>query len=223
MSNHLADLSSYLDQYSNQNINDNELTKTMMLQKSAVTKSENVSSDLTIKTSEGDIVKLSAQSFYDFKSLLYDKKGQVYSDAGTITNRISYREMTLKSGQSFTFSVSGNLNEKELKDIEKIVGQIDDIVHQMKKGDMDKAVEKALSMGGYDSISGFSANLSVKKSYSMIAERVQQSIAATEQNLMKKINEPIEQLVDHHFNDFLKEQDKVFDPIKAFLEQLQLS
>ena len=101
MSNHLADLSSYTDQNTNHNINENELNKSMMLQKRMLSKSEDVSTDLTIKTSEGDIVKLSTKSFYDFKSLLYDKKGQVYSHAGTITNRASYRAMTLKSGERF--------------------------------------------------------------------------------------------------------------------------
>ncbi|MCK5542146.1 MAG: hypothetical protein KAI40_05600 [Desulfobacterales bacterium] len=218
MSNHLADLSSYTDQNTNHNINENELNKSMMLQKRMLSKSEDVSTDLTIKTSEGDIVKLSTKSFYDFKSLLYDKKGQVYSDAGTITNRASYRAMTLKSGESFTFSVSGNLNAEELKDIEKILGQIDNIIYDMKNGDMGNALEKALGMGGYDTVSGFSADLSVKKSYSMISEKIQNKIADLKDDFMKKAKEPIEQLLNHHFKDLLKKQD---NPINAFLAQLQ--
>ncbi len=222
MSNHLADLSSYIDQSINQNINDNELNKSMMLQRSMLSKSENSSANLTITTSEGDIVKLSSQSYYDFKSLLYDKKGQVYSDAGTITNQTSYREMTLKSGQSFTFSVEGHLNEQELNDVEKIVGQIDNILHHMEKGDMDNALKKALKMGGYDTVSGFSADLSVKKSYSMIAEKIQSSVSTAEENMMKRIKEPVQQLIDHHFKNLLKEQSRNLDPVKAFLEQLEL-
>ena len=186
MYSHLTDLSSYPDQNINQNINDNELNKSMMMQKSILSKSENSCANLTITTSEGDIVKLSAQSYYDFKSLLYDRKGQVYSDAGTITNQTSYREMTLESGQSFTFSVKGHLNAEELDDVEKIIGQIDNILHHMEKGDMDKALKKALKMGGYDTVSKFSADLSVKKSYSMIAEKIQNSISAAEENMMKK-------------------------------------
>ena len=219
MHDHLTDLPSYSDKNVNQNLNENELGKSMM-QKRMLSKSENVSTDLTIKTSEGDIVKISTNSFYDFKSLLYDKKGQVYSDAGTITNKISYREMTLNSGESFTFSVSGNLNAAELKDIEKIVRQIDNIIHDMKKGDMGNAIKKALKMDGYDTISGFSADLSVKQSYSMISQ-IQNSIADIKDDLMKKAKEPIEQLINYHFKDLLEKQDKRVDPIKAFLEQLQ--
>ena len=219
MSNHLADLSSYPDQNMNQNINDNELNKSMMLQKSILSKSENSSANLTITTSEGDIVKLSAQSYYDFKSLLYDRKGQVYSDAGTITNQTSYREMTLESGQNFTFSVEGHLNAEELDDVEKIIGQIDNILHHMEKGDMDKALKKALTMGGYDTVSRFSADLSVKKSYSMIAEKIQNSISAAEENMMKRIKKPVQQLIDHHFKNLLEEQG---NPFKTFLEQLGL-
>ncbi|MCK5312423.1 MAG: hypothetical protein KAJ62_09940 [Desulfobacteraceae bacterium] len=220
MQDHLTDLSSYSDQNINQNINENVLNKSMM-QKRLLCRSEDVSTDLTIKTSEGDIVKLSTNSFYDFKSLLYDKRGQIYSDAGTITNQTTYREMTLKSGQSFTFSVSGNLNAEEMKDIKKIIGQIDNIVHHMKKGNMDKAIKKALKMGGYDTVSKFSADLSVKKSFSMISETIQNSIGAVEEKLMKKIKKPVNQLLNHHFKDLLKRQDKQLDPISAFLEQLQ--
>ena len=217
---HSTDLSSYSDHNINQNINENELNKSMMHTR-MLSKSEDVCTDLTIKTSEGDIVKISTQSFYDFKSLLYDKKGRVYSDAGTITNRISYREMTLQSGESFTFSVSGHLNAEELMDIEKIVKQIDHIIHDMKKGDMGNAIKKALNMGGYNTVSGFSADLSVKKSFSMISEKIQNSISEIKDDLMKKAKAPIEQLIKHHFRDLFKEQTKTTDPISAFLEQLQ--
>lgn len=223
MYNQLTDLSSYSDHNSNhninQNINENELGRSMMY-KRMLSKSENVSTDLTIKTSEGDIVKISAQSFYDFKSLLYNKKGQVYSDAGTITNQTSYREMTLASGESFTFSVAGHLNAEELKDIEKIVKQIDNIIHDMKKGDMGNAIEKALNMGGYNTISGFSADLSVKQSYSMISQ-IQNKIADIDKDLLKRIKKPVEQLFAHYFQDMLEKQDKKLAPINAFLEQLQ--
>jgi hypothetical protein len=219
MHDHLTDLSTYSDQNINQNNNENELNKSMM-QKRLLSKSEDVSTDLTIKTSEGDIVKLSTNSFYDFKSLLYDKKGQVYSDAGTITNRTSYRGMTLRSGESFTFCVSGNLNAEELKDIEKIIGQIDNIIHDMKNGNMGNAIKKALDMGGYDTISGFSANLSVKQSYSMVS-KIQNRINEIEDDLMKKAKQPIEQLINHHFKNLLEKQTKELDPISAFLEQLR--
>lgn len=223
MHNQLTDLSSYSDYNANhsinQNTNENELGRSMLYTR-MLSKSENVSTDLTIKTSEGDIVTISTQSFYDFKSLLYDKKGQIYSDAGAITNRISYKEMTLKSGESFTFSVAGHLNEEELKDIEKIVKQIDNIIHDMKKGDMGNAIKKALNMGGYDTISGFSADLSVKQSYSMISQ-IQNKIADIEKDLLKRIKEPVEQLLNHHFKDLWDKSDKRLDPISAFLTQLQ--
>jgi len=220
MHNHLTDLSSYSDQSVSHNINDNELNKSMM-QKRLLSKSEDVSTNLTIKTAQGDIVKLPTNTFYDFKSLLYDNKGQVYSDAGLITNRTSYRQMTLASGESFTFSVEGHLNAQELNDIEKIVMQIDSIVYDMKKGDMGNALKKALSMGGYDTITEFTANLSVKKSYSMIAEKIQNKIADIEDELMKRPKEPIKQLIDHHFQGLLDKQERRFDSINTFLEQLQ--
>ncbi|MCP3898954.1 MAG: hypothetical protein GY707_04370 [Desulfobacteraceae bacterium] len=224
MNDHLADLSSYFDQNTNQNINqstnENELSKSTV-HKKIFSKSENISTNLSIKTAQGDIVQLSTNSFYDFKSLLYDKKGQVYSDAGLITNRESYRQMTLASGESFTFSVTGHLNAQELDDIETIVQQIDTIISDMKNGDMGNALKKALDMGGYDSISKFSANLSVKKSYSMVTEKIQNRIAEVEEDLIKKARQPISQLVNHHFKELLDKQEKSSNPINVFLEQLQ--
>ncbi len=220
MSDHLTDLSSYFDQNISPSSNENESSNSIM-QKRMLSQSENVNTNLTIKTAQGDIVRLSTNSFYDFKSLLYDKKGQVYSDAGLITNRESYRQMTLTAGESFTFSVKGHLNAEELDDIEIIVQQIDTIVSDMKKGDMGNAIEKALDMGGYDTISSFSANLSVKKSYSMITEKIQKRIADIEDDLIKKAKEPITQLIHHHFKEVLDKQEKSSNPINAFLEQLQ--
>lgn len=224
MQNHLTDLSSYFDHNANQSIsqntNENESSKSVIY-KRMLSKSENVSTNLTIKTAEGDMVRLSTNTFYDFKSLLYDKKGQVYSDAGLITNRESYRQMTLSSGESFTFSVTGHLNAGELDDIETIIQQIDTIIFDMKKGDMGNAIEKALNMGGYDTISEFSADLSVKKSYSMITEKIQNKIADVENDLIKRAKKPIKQLINHHFQDLLDKQDKRLDSINAFLEQLQ--
>ncbi len=186
MSDHLTDLSSYFDHITNQNIENGNEQSNSIMQKRMLSRSEDINTNLTIKTAQGDIVQLSTNSFYDFKSLLYDKKGQVYSDAGLITNRESYRQMTLASGESFTFSVEGHLNAQELNDVEKIVRQIDNIIFDMKKGDMGNALKKALDMGGYDSISKFSANLSVKKSYSMVTEKIQNRIADVKDDLVKK-------------------------------------
>ncbi len=243
MHNSPADLSSYLDNNTSQNVQDQALSKSMMHRK-MLSVSEDVNTDLTIKTSEGDIVKLSTTSFYAFKSLLYDKKGRIYSDAGMITNRETYRQMTLASGENFTFSVAGDLNEQELNDIKKIVKQIDFIINDMKQGDMDNAVEKALSMGGYDTVSGFSADLSVKQSYSMVsetmiqekkyipemnllekadklAEKMRKKLDNMEETLLKRAQQPIDQLFGHHFKNFWDNQDKRLNPINAFLEQLQ--
>jgi len=216
MPDYIADSSLYSDQ----NINEHGLNKSIS-HKQLFSKSETSNTDLKITTSEGDIVKLSAKSFYNFKSLLYDKKGQVYSDAGTITNHKSYREMTLSSGKSFTFSVTGNLNSEELNDIGKVIGQIDSIMDDMENGNMGNALEKALNMGGYDTVTKFSANLSIKKSYSMVSESIKNKIADVEDNLMKQIKEPVEQIIDHHFKNLLAKKNNNNDQIKSFLEQLQ--
>ncbi len=53
----------------------------------------------------------------------------------------------------------------------------------------------------------------------MIAEKIQNSISAAEENMMKRIKKPVQQLIDHHFKNLLEEQG---NPFKTFLEQLGL-
>lgn len=134
-------------------------------------------SNIMIKTSQGDVVTLSSQSFYDFEAVLYDSEGRIRNAGGEgFESSLSYREMTLASGESFEFSVKGDLNEEELDDIQQIVSDIDGVLEQMAGGDMQEAVELAMKMGGYDSVSRLTAELSVERSYTAVSRsRYQQS------------------------------------------------
>ncbi len=132
----------------------------------ALQASENKSLELSLTTKEGDIVTLSTDSFMDFASLSYDKSGRVSNDYETASARVSSREMTLTSGSQFTFSVQGSLSEGELDDIENIMKKLDEVMYEMSTGDIDEAMANALEMGeGYDTVSGFSADLNYSSSY----------------------------------------------------------
>ena len=51
-----------------------------------------------------------------------------------------------------------------------IVKGIDEIISEMAEGDMDGAIVKALSMGDYDTVSMYSADISHEKFYSVRSE-----------------------------------------------------
>ncbi|MBF0204954.1 MAG: hypothetical protein HQK67_11775 [Desulfamplus sp.] len=145
----------------------------------ALQASQSKNLELSLTTKEGDVVTLSAGAFMDFASLSYDKSGRISNGSENVSARSSSREMTLASGSQFTFSVKGSLSEQEMNDIENIVKTLDEVINKMSTGNMDDAVAKALEMqDGYDSVSGFEANLSTSSSYSFEKEIAKQAYYA---------------------------------------------
>lgn len=131
---------------------------------------ESLDAGLTIQTREGDVVSLSTSQFSELNAYEYDSRGEVSGEGGSMSASYNTREITLSSGELFSFSVKGDLNEEELKDIESIVAGIDGIIGEMAQGDMDEAVSKALSMGTYDSISKYEADIQIQRSYAVSAQ-----------------------------------------------------
>jgi len=141
----------------------------------ALQASENKSLELSLTTNEGDTVTLSAGSFMEFASLSYDKSGRISNGSQSASASLSSREMTLASGSQFTFSVKGSLSDQEMDDIESIVKTLDEVINKMSTGNMDDAVSKALEMqDGYESISGFEADLSYSSAYRFEQEMAKQ-------------------------------------------------
>ena len=146
------------------------------VRKQSLSAYESLDAGLTIKTKEGDIVTLTSNSYAEVDAFMYDSKGVLQTDSGRAMVSQNIREITLTSGESFTFSVVGDLSEEELGDIEAIVKGIDEIISQMAAGDMDGAVSQAMAMGGYDSVSMYAADITYQRSYAMTSEVQAQTI-----------------------------------------------
>lgn len=138
--------------------------------KQSVNAYESLNTGLTIKTREGDIVTLSSNSFSQLDAFEYNSRGEIRTDSGNARASQHTREITLTTGEQFSFSVQGDLNEQELADIEAIVKGVDSIAAEVAQGDMEGAVEKAMSMGNYSSVSMYSADISHERSYSVAEE-----------------------------------------------------
>ena len=131
---------------------------------------EGMDAGLTIKTREGDIVTLSTSRYSELNAHEYSSQGYLTTENGQAMAMTHERSIELSTGETFSFSVQGDLNEQELADIESIVSGIDGIIYQMADGNMDEAVAQAMSMGAYASVSSYEADITVARSYTDYAE-----------------------------------------------------
>lgn len=183
------------------------------VQQRSISAEESLNAGLTIQTKEGDIVTLSANSYAKLDAYSYNSKGVVQTEDGRAVVKQNYREMTLASGESFSFSVIGDLSEEELEDIEAIVEDIDEIIDEMAQGDMDDAVALALGMGGYESVSAFSADISYERSYS---RTVQTEAARGELSGPEAVAEDDSDLITQ--SNALPQPEKPIKPMEPFPE-----
>ncbi len=149
------------------------------VRKQSISAYENLDAGLTIQTKEGDLVTLTSNSYAQLDAHMYDSRGVLQTESGSAMVTQNRREITLTSGESFSFSVIGDLSEAELADIEAIVKGIDEVISEMVQGDMDDAVDKALSMGGYDTVSMYAADISYERSYQIVSQTTSQTGAQT--------------------------------------------
>ncbi|WP_136808985.1 hypothetical protein [Desulfosediminicola flagellatus] len=128
---------------------------------------ESLNTGLVIQTKDGDQVTLTSNSFTEMDAYMYDSKGVVQTDSGSAAFSHNVREVTLASGQSFSFTVEGDLSEDELEDIDSIIQGLDGVISEMKDGDMSGALDKALNIGSFDTVSSYAADISYQRSYEM--------------------------------------------------------
>ncbi len=140
------------------------------VKKQSVSSYKSLDAGLTIRTKEGDLVTLTSKSFSELDAFVYNRKGVINTKSGKSTIIHNKSEVTLTSGENFSFSVAGDLNEKEIKDIENIIKGIDGIISELNQGDMGNAVRQALTMGDFSTVSMYSADIRYIKSYAVTTD-----------------------------------------------------
>lgn len=154
-------------EFSSRQNNSPDLYSANIAREHSVSTRENLDTGLVIETRDGDRVTINSNSFTRMDAYMYDARGVMVSDGVTAAYSHSQREITLASGQSFSFSVQGDLSEEEMEDIESILQGFDGVIAEMKEGDMAGALDQALGMGGHGTVSSFSAEISYQRSYQM--------------------------------------------------------
>lgn len=193
---------------------------------------ENLDTDLVIHTKDGDRVTLTTNSYSQMDAYTYDSKGMVQTEAGTAAFSNSYREISLASGKSFSFTVEGNLNDDELKDLDNMLKGLDGVISDVTSGDMDGAVEGALRLGSFNSFSAFSVDISYQQyveATSSMAATSTQSIPANSNDVEQSKEPQLSQLLEDEelqpknnpmFLDFDKLFGKIIDQLNSHDEKI---
>ncbi len=144
---------------------------------SSLSKSESLSVDLqrskniTINTSEGDVVTIS--SLEEFHTGYYSYQ-DITSGNGNVSLQES-KQFELSVEKSLTLSVEGDLSKQEIKDIKKSLKLVSKILSGYQSGDIKKVLKNVSKIGNLDTIANLEAAIQQVSSVSY----EQQSIAKT--------------------------------------------
>ena len=141
-------------------------------QVSGVAVSNDFTGRLSVTTAEGDTITLSADLESDFRAVNY--KSHAEGDGKTVDIEAKYAEFSLK--QKFGVTVEGDLNEQEVKDLEKLFRKVANIFKQYLNGHDDEALAKTAKLaerfGRLSSLSGLDLNVDVERSVTIFAAQV---------------------------------------------------
>ncbi len=144
---------------------------------SSISKSESLTVDyqksknISILTSEGDVVTISSHE--ELHTGYYS-----YQEATSGSGSLSYQEgkqFELSASKEFSLSVEGDLSKQEIKDIKKSLRLINKILKGYQSGDIEKVLKNVSKIGKLDNIASLEAAIQQVSSVSY----TQQSIANT--------------------------------------------
>jgi hypothetical protein len=109
---------------------------------SGVAISNDFSGRLSVTTAEGDTITLSADLETDFRAV--NDKSHVEGDGKAVDVQAKYAEYSLK--QELGVTVEGDLNEQEVKDLEKLFRRVANIFKQYVSGQDEEALAKTAKL-----------------------------------------------------------------------------
>ncbi|WP_426417884.1 DUF5610 domain-containing protein [Aestuariirhabdus sp. LZHN29] len=123
--------------------------------------------EFELTTAEGDRVTINAAGAAGYGQGSYQG---IESGEGESQSVSAFASAAYQRG-SFAFEVQGDLNEEELKAIDALLSQVNDLSDSFFNGNLDEAFSKALSLG-FDSrqINSFELDLSQTKTYTAIEQ-----------------------------------------------------
>lgn len=119
--------------------------------------------NLSITTAQGDIITLSMNASTEITRTTYDRFGRTSNEQ----IYVHQDSLTVKNTREFSIQIQGDLNRHELKDLKKVIKQVDKIVRDLLKGDLNHAIKHAMKLGNLKSFASLEANIEVRQSFSL--------------------------------------------------------
>jgi hypothetical protein len=134
--------------------------------------SNDFSGRLSVTTAEGDTITLLADLESDFRAVSY--KARVEGEGKTVGVDATYAEYSLK--HEFGVTIEGDLNEEEMKDLEKLFRHVANIFKKYLSGQDDEALAKTAKLGerfgALSSLSGLDLSVDVERSVTFLAAHI---------------------------------------------------
>ncbi|WP_137165905.1 DUF5610 domain-containing protein [Salinimonas lutimaris] len=165
----------------------------------AVSYSATRSSELEIRTKEGDRVSI---SFGSRQNLNYVQgQQQSFGNGDDNSGTTSWQSLNIESTRGLQISVQGELSKDELEGIAELVEKTDDLASTFFSDDIDKAFEQASALGFDEStLAGFSLNLQKRETLGMAS--AYSDIKAMESN--QPVLSPTQKAISEYLSKMLK-------------------
>lgn len=151
-------------------------TQRLNTQVSGVAVSNDLSGRLSVTTAEGDTITLTADLEYDFRAVNYSSR--VTGDGSTVDLEARYAESTLK--KEFGVTIEGDLNEQELKDLEKLFRKVSNIFRSFFHGNDEAGLAKTANLAErleqLPSLSGLDLSVDVQRSVTVLAAQIASAV-----------------------------------------------
>lgn len=151
-------------------------TQRLNTQVSGVAVSNDLSGRLSVTTAEGDTITLTADLEYDFRAVNYSS--HVTGDGSTVDLEARYAESTLK--KEFGVTIEGDLNEQELKDLEKLFRKVSNIFRSFFHGNDEAGLAKTANLAErleqLPSLSGLDLSVDVQRSVTVLAAQLASAV-----------------------------------------------
>lgn len=143
---------------------------------SAISASTDLTGQLSVTTAEGDRITLTADFEARYRAVNYQAKAG--TEQGMVEANATSVEASLK--KQYGVTVEGDLNEQELRDLEKLFRKVSNIFRKYFRGQDDEALGRTAKLadkfGGLSSLSGLDLSVNVERSVSVVAAQVASSV-----------------------------------------------
>jgi hypothetical protein len=168
--------------------------------------SNSKSSDLTITTTDGDVVSISFRELQEYtskESYQYAQNGEGTSESYNMASS-QYREV------NFSYSVEGDLDDDEKAAIEALIKDVNSLQKDFFSGNVDKAFKKAVELG-FDNEQIASFSMDLQQTQTSYVSQTYAEVAGFDEKVLPSANKELKPLIDFldQFKQLQEQADKL--------------